>query len=128
MVRVTWHHCFSVHRFGQRFPAHPKRLLHQRCVAGGQRVEADEMRGRLLGQHLDPARGGVDALGQRLPVQPDAPADLARHDHLPVEHAARRQLVTQRLLELGEVAAELLAVARLDDDLVAVAEHQRTAG
>ncbi len=84
------------------------------------------MRGRLLGQHVDPARGGVDALGQRLPVQPDAPADLARHDHLPVEHTARRQLVTQRLLELRKVAAELLAVARLDDDLVAVAEHQRT--
>ena len=85
------------------------------------------MRGGLLGQHLDPARGRVDALRQRLPVQPDAATDLARHHDLAVEHTARRELVAQRLHQLGEVAAELLAVARLHDDLVAVAEHQRTA-
>ncbi len=100
-----------VHRIGQRFAPDPERLLQQRRVAGGQRVEADEMRGRLLGQHLDPARGGMDALRQRLPVQPDAAADLPRDHDLAVEHAARRQLVTQRLLQLREVAAELLAVA-----------------
>jgi hypothetical protein len=115
-----------VYRFGQGVPAYPERFAHQRCVAGGQGVEADEMRGRLLGQHFDPARGRVNALGQRLPVQPDAPADLTRHDHLPVEHAPRRQFVAQRLDQLRKVPAQILAAPGQQYDVVAVAEHQRT--
>ena len=67
----------------------------------------------------------MDALGQRLPVQPDAAVDLARDDDLAVEHAARRQLVAQRDEQLGEVPAEVLAAAGQQHDLVAVAEHQR---
>ena len=125
VVRVTWHHCFSFTASDKRFSTDPERLFQQRRVTGGQRVETDEVRRGLLGQHLDPAGGRVDALGQRLPVQPDAATDLARHDDLAVEHAARRQLVAQRVEQFREVPAEFLAVARLQDDLVAVAEHQR---
>ncbi len=123
VVRVTWHHCLSVDRLGQRLAAGPERLLHQRRVPDGERVEPDEVRRRLLGEHLDAAGGGVDALAERFPVQPDAAADLAGDDDLAVEHTARRQLVAQRVEQLREVPAEVLAAAGLQHDVVAVAEQ-----
>ena len=113
------------HRIRQRLPPDPERLAHQRHGTGGQCVESDEMRGGLLGEHPHPALGRMDALAERLPIQPDAATDLARDDHLAVEHAPRGGLVAQRVHQLGEVPAEFLAIARLQHHLVAVAEHQR---
>ena len=92
---------------------------------GGQRIETDEVRRSLLGEHPHPALGGVDPLRQRLPVQPDPAVDLPRHHDLAVEHAARREFVAQRVEQFREVPAEVLAVARQQHHLVAVAEHQR---
>ena len=48
---------------------------------------------------------------------------LVRDDELAVEHDAVRQLFEQRLAQLGEVAQQRLLVARLEIELVAVAEH-----
>ena len=68
----------------------------------------------------------MDALRERLPVQPDRPADLPGHDDLAVEHTAGCELVADRVEKLREVSTEVLAAARQQHDLVAVAEHQRT--
>ena len=49
----------------------------------------------------------------------------SRGDHeLAVERAARRELTEQRLAQLGEIAVERLGVAALEQELVAVAEHE----
>jgi hypothetical protein len=60
-----------------------ERRLEQRLVAEGQQVEGDEGRRGLLGQQVDPRLGRVDALQQRLEVQPVA----ARDDDLAVDDA-----------------------------------------
>jgi hypothetical protein len=62
----------------------------------------------------------VDAHLERLEVE----AVRAGDHELAVEHAARRQLRAERLAQLGEVAVERLLVAALEQQLVAVAEHE----
>ena len=84
----------------------------------GQQVEGDEGRGRRLRQLADALLGGMDALGEGVEVEPAGPGD----DDLAVQHAARRELASQRLDELGEVAGERLLVAAAEGDVVAVAE------
>ena len=51
----------------------------------------------------------------------------ASDDDLAVEHESRLRAAerTQRLLQLGEVAIQRLEVARLDEELVAIAEDER---
>ncbi len=62
----------------------------------------------------------MDAHLERFEVEP-----AVRRDHeLAVEHAARRKLVEQRLAQLGEVAVERLRLAALQQQIVAVAEHE----
>ena len=114
-----------MNRLEQTVAAHPERLTQERRAAHGKCVEPDEMRRCLPGEHRHPARGRMDALAQRLPVQPGPAADLPRHHHLSVEHTTRREFVAHRLDDLGEIPAEVLAAARQQRDLVAIAEHQR---
>ena len=66
---------------------------------------------------LDARLGGMDALAERVEV---LPALLVEQHDLAVEHVA-----AGRERELGEVAAQRLAVARLQVDVVAVDERDR---
>ena len=68
----------------------------------GKQVERDERSRCLLGEPLHPRGGGVDALEQRLEVQPRA----ARDDDFAVDHAAGGQVRLGRCHDLGEVAGE----------------------
>ena len=70
--------------------------VEQHLVAVGEHVEGDEARRRLLGEHLDPRLGRVDALAERVEV---LAAVLVEQDDLAVEHVA-----AGRERELGEVA------------------------
>jgi hypothetical protein len=90
----------------------------QVVLAEREEVEGDVPGGCAPGQHLDPGGGGMDALAQRVEVE-----DPVAGDHqLAVHHATRGQQLTQRALQLGEVAVEGLAVAALHEQLVAVPE------
>ena len=51
---------------------------------------------------------------------------FVRDDELAVEHDPIGQLFEQRLAQLGEVAQQRLLVARLEIEVVAVAEHDAT--
>src|SRR6266542_1896873 len=99
-------------------PALGERTLHQGVVAKGEQVEGDERGRRLAGQQVHPRGGRVDALLQRLEVEPLALA----HHHLAVDHAARRELGARRLDDLWEVAGHRALVAAAQLDLVAVTE------
>ena len=79
--------------------------LQQHLVVARQQVEGDEARRRLLGQPLDPRRGRVDALAEQVEL---LTAALAEDDDLAVEHVAPGGEA-----QLGEVARQVLAVARL---------------
>jgi hypothetical protein len=97
------------------------RQIHRRLAAGAEQVERDEARRRLLRELCDARRRGVDALLQRVEVEP-----VRRHDHdLTVEHAALGQRVVQRPLELGEVAIQRLQVAALQQRLLGTAKDDR---
>ena len=89
-------------------------------VAEGEQVEGDERRRRLFRQHPHAGDRGVDALLQRLEVQPVAGGD----DDLAVEHAPVGQFGLDRLDQFGEVAGHRLLVAAAELDLVAVPEDQ----
>jgi hypothetical protein len=95
-----------------------ERDLHQRLVADREQVEGDEGRRRLLGEQPDARLRRVDALQQRLEVQPVALGD----DDLAVDHAALGQRRLDRLDHLGEVAGERALVAAAQLHLVAVPE------
>ena len=82
-----------------------------------EQVERDEPRRRLLREHLDPRRGRVDALAERVE---ELAAVGAVDDDLAVEHDAR---VGER--ELREVARQRTAVARLQVHVAAVDERDR---
>ena len=62
------------------------RDLAQVLVAEREQVPGDEAGRRLLGQHLDPRGGRVDAQEKRLELE----GAVARDDDLAVEHAALR--------------------------------------
>ena len=99
----------------ERGAALGERALEQDVVAIGEQVEGHDRGRRLARQQLDARGRRVDALLQRAEVL----AAVARVDHdLAVEHVAAR-----RQRELGEVAIERLAVARLQEHLVAVDER-----
>jgi hypothetical protein len=114
----------DVHRLGdgddllQPGPPLRERGLQQRLVADREQVEGDEGRRRLLGQQVDPRLRRVDALQQRLEVQPVAVGD----DDLAVDHAPRGQRRLHRLDHLGEVAGQRALVAAAQLHLVAVPE------
>jgi hypothetical protein len=107
------HHVGEHHRRGddllQRRAALVVGALHQDLVVERQQVEGVVGRRRLLGQARDARGRRVDALAERVEGGGD---DLA------VEHVA-----AGRELQLGEVAAQRLAVARLQVGLVAVDER-----
>ncbi len=63
---------------------------------------------------MDPQLQGIE-------VQAAAGSD----DDLSVEHASGRKLPQQVPLDLGKVAVQWLALAALNEDLVAIAEDQR---
>src|SRR4029077_9115124 len=77
--------------------------------------------GRLRGQELYPRRGGMDAQEQRFEVE----ATGADDDNLAVDDASLGERAGKRLQELGEVAVHRLLVPALQQDVVAVAEHER---
>ena len=77
--------------------------------------------GVCLGQHPHPRLGRVDALLQRLEVQPVVGGD----DDLAVDDAPLGQFGLDRRDQLGEVAGHRPLVAAAELDLVAVAEADR---
>ena len=93
-------------------------LRHQVVVADGEQVEPDERGGRALCEHAHAAVGWVDALLEGVEVE----AAVDREDDLPVDDAARRQVLPQRLDELGEVPRHRALVAAAEFDLVPVLE------
>ena len=72
------------------------------------------------GEHRHAGRGRVDALLERLEVEPVGGGD----DDLAVDHAPLGQLGAQRLDQLREVPGHRPLVAAADLDLVPVAEDQ----
>ena len=90
-------------------------------IAECEQVERDEGCRRLLGEHPHPRIGRVDALLQRLEIQPVVGGD----DDFTVDHAALRQLGLDRGDQFGEVPGHGPLVAAAQLDLVAVAETDR---
>ena len=97
------------------------RLVEERAVVEREQVERDERSRRLGGQPVDPRLGRVDALQQRVEVEPVTAR--VGDDDLAVDDAALGQRVAERIEELGEVAAERTQLAGDQLQLVAVAEH-----
>jgi len=89
----------------------------QNLVVDAEQVEGDEAARRALGQHRDTAGGRVDALAQQVEL---LAAALVEDDDLAVQDVA-----PGRERQLGEVARQRLAVARLDLRRVAVDEDDR---
>ena len=106
--------------FDQQLVALGQRTIEQRIVVECQQVEGDERRRRLGGESADAGFGGMDALQQRVEVEPAIIG--GRHDDLAVDDASLRQRRKQRFEQLGEVAGERALVAAGELDLVAVAE------
>ena len=121
VVRVRWHGPSSdAEGLLEGSAALGERPLDVGLVAEREQVEGDETGGRLLRQLLDPRRGRVDPLLQRLELQ----LGPGRHEQLAVEHHPLGQLSADCLDDLGEVAGQRFRVAAGELDLVAVAEHQ----
>ena len=94
--------------------------LEERIVVLGEEVEGHEGGRRLLGEARHARGGGVDALAQEVELLDPVALD---HD-LAVEHEPPVGEGGHGLDHLGEVAVHGLAVAALEEDLVAVAEHE----
>jgi hypothetical protein len=103
-------------------PLAPYRQRHvaQVLITQREQIPRHERGGRLRGQQLHPGLGGMDAQEQGLEVEPGRPDD----DDLAVDDAALGQRGAQRGDQLGEVPVHRLLVTALQEDLVAVAEHQ----
>ena len=95
----------------------------QVLASQGEQVEGDEMGGRLLSQQVDPGLGGVDALQQRLEVQPLSRA--VRDDDLAVDDAPLREFGLDGGHQFREVTGHRPLVPAADLDLIPVAEHDR---
>ena len=93
----------------------------QHLVALGQQVERHERGRRLLPQPLHSRGGRVDALREQVELL-DA---VHHHDHLAVEHQPLVRQLEHLLHDVREVAVHRPAVAALELDVVAVAEHDR---
>ncbi len=101
----------------QRGAALPVGQVGEKLVALLEEVERDEHRGRLLAQPSDPRRGRMDSLADQVELLVSGgPA----HEQLAVEDVA-----SGREADLGEVARERLAVARLKLDVVTLDEGDR---
>src|SRR5437762_3467673 len=94
---------------------------HQVAVTLSEKIEKHDGRRHFIRQLLHPRCGGMQSQLESLEVEPF----VARDHDLAVEHALLRQLGFQRLDELGEVTVEWPLVATLNEDFVAVAEHER---
>ena len=126
MVRVTWHHCLLVDRRRQRLASDPERLLQQRRVAGGQRVEADEVRRGLLGEHLD-AAGSAGWMRWLSDSQSSRVRPPISRGTTTSPSSTQRGAISSRSASSssGKYRPEVLAAAGLQHHVVAVAEHQR---
>ena len=103
-------------------PAVGERDARQVPLRQAQQVPRHQRRRRPRREHGDPRRRGVDAELQRLELQA-----VGAGDHqLAVNDAALRELLQQRLDQLGEVAVQRFQVAALQQQIGAVAEHQGT--
>jgi hypothetical protein len=90
-------------------------------IALAKQIEEDEGGGELPRKLVDARRRRVESELERFEVQ-----STGSHDHdLSIQHAALRNLRLQRLEQLGIIAGERLLVPALDEDLLAVAEHER---
>ena len=97
-----------------------RRAAHVAAV-GGEQIERDELRRRLLRELGDARRGRMQPELQRVEVEA-----ARRRDHdLAVEHAAGRQRVEKRGVQLGKVAIERLEIAALDEHVGAAAKDDR---
>jgi hypothetical protein len=95
--------------------------LAQHLVTLGQQVESHQRGGGLLAQPFNARGGRVDALGEQVEL-----LHAVDHDHhLPVEHQPLVGQLEHLLHHVREVAVHRLAVAALELNVVAVAEHDR---
>ncbi len=112
---------------GEQFAALGLRCAHEVAVVQREQVERDE-RGRcLLGEHPDAAGGRVDALAQRVPVQPVADLVAPDHHELPVEHRGPVELFGDRPQDFGEVPVQRPTGAGLQQHRLLglrIGEHQ----
>ncbi len=106
----------SLEQLLERRSALREGLLEQHLILAREQVEGDVGGGRLEREPLDPRGRRMDPLAERVEV---LAAVAVAHDDLAVEHVAARG---ER--ELGEVAPERLAVARLQEHLIAVDERE----
>ena len=105
--------------------SNPTLLEGQRGVVNvieGQQIEGDEASRSLLREQLDTAGGGMDALLQHLELEPVPDDD----DDLPIDDAAFRQVLFDRLNQFGEVARHRPLVTGADLDLIAIPEDDRS--
>ena len=93
-------------------------LIAQVFIACAHEVKKDDGCGNLAGQELDARCRGMDAKLQSVKVQTVRAGD----DNLPIEHATSGQLRDQRVTQLRKVAVQRLAIAALDQKLLAIAE------
>ena len=85
-----------------------------------EEVEEDYRGGRLGGEGFDAGGCGVDAEGEGVEVEAGSGGD----DDFAVENTLRGELLEEGFAEFGKVAVEGLAVAALDEEVVAVAEDE----
>src|SRR5260370_6300242 len=111
-------------RSNQRFEvAEPslERLAPKIPIDQAKQVKEHERRWSLLGQKIHALCRGMEPKLERVEVEAVVPND----HNLSVEDAARRQGRTYRLQQLRKVTLERLFVTTLDQDLIALAKHQR---
>ena len=99
-----------------------ERRVAQVLVAQREQVPGHERGRRLRGEQLHARRGGMDAQQQRLEVEARA-APRSRSRRRATQRAGSAAASGRD--ELGEVAVHRLLVAALQQDLVAVAKHER---
>jgi hypothetical protein len=96
----------------------PRREGTEVLVTDRQQVEGHERCGRLLGQLLDPRGRGVDAVEQRIEVEPPRTGD----DDLAVHHAALGERGAEGSEDLREVAGHRALVPAPELHALAVAK------
>src|SRR5205823_6238549 len=105
----------------QRHPPCGERTGNERFAPSIDQKNKDHVgRRRFLGQALNAAGGGMNALQERVKIQASAAAD----DNFSVQYKFVRGQNTQRGSDFREITRERLASLGLQDDLIALAESQ----
>src|SRR5690348_3657814 len=109
------------HQLFQPLPPFLERLFPQIARALAEQIEKHDRRRNLFRQKLHARCRRVQPQLQILEIQ----RAIFRDDDLAIQHGACRQLRAQLLHKLWKITVQRLFIAALDEDLVAVAKHQR---